>query len=338
MASMKTNFLLFLLLTFLGCREKYGLNYGTFPSKEPTNLIDLNSPYDEMNSDFVSPFLSAGVTLIFSSNATTKGEHFDLDARGLSFDQSRENGLFSFSVNQIMGQNEVVRNQLFEINSDCEERGPYSLGSSSGVSYRLFSRDCEGKSHIYYNEFEKTAPFAYRSESFRVTLANENASEMYPSFYGANFKKGEDGPIQGIAQKMLFSSNQDGAFDIYETDIPSGISALEFLKDPSPKTVKKLNLNTASNDHMPFVDGDLLVFASDRPGGYGGYDLYYSQKTANGWTEPVNFGAKINSEFDEFRPVVSDHFDFTNRLMIFSSNRPGGLGGFDLYFVGIEKF
>jgi hypothetical protein len=81
----------------------------------------------------------------------------------------------------------------------------------------------------------------------------------------------------------------------------------------------------------------LLVFSSDRPGGFGGYDLYYSQKTSNGWTEPVNFGPKINSEFDEYRPVVSDHPDFANRLMIFSSNRPGGLGGFDLYFVGIPK-
>lgn len=89
---------------------------------------------------------------------------------------------------------------------------------------------------------------------------------------------------------------------------------------------------------MPFVYGDLLVFSSDRPGGFGGYDLYYSQKTANGWTVPINFGPKINSEFDEYRPVVSEQPEFSNRLMIFSSNRPGGLGGFDLYFVGIPKF
>jgi Tol biopolymer transport system component len=161
---------------------------------------------------------------------------------------------------------------------------------------------------------------------------------MYPTFYGVNFQKGQEGVGQGAPQKMLFSSNRDGVFDIYEADIPSGKGMPEFLKDPSQKTVKKLNLNTSSNDHMPFVYGDLLVFSSDRPGGFGGYDLYYSQKTADGWTDPVNFGPKINSEFDEYRPVVSDHPEFANRLMIFSSNRPGGLGGFDLYFVGIEKF
>jgi hypothetical protein len=338
MKTIKANYLLFLVFALLGCKEKYRLNVGTFPSEQPTNLIDLNSPYDEMNSDFVSPFLSAEVTLVFSSNATTKGENFDLDARSLNFNQSKETGQFTFTVSQIMGQNEVLRNQLFEINSDCEERGPNSIGTSAGVFYQLFSRDCDGTSHIFYNEFEKTGPFAYRSENFQVRLANENSSEMYPTFYGVNFQKGQEGVGQGAPQKMLFSSNRDGVFDIYEADIPSGKGMPEFLKDPSQKTVKKLNLNTSSNDHMPFVYGDLLVFSSDRPGGFGGYDLYYSQKTADGWTDPVNFGPKINSEFDEYRPVVSDHPEFANRLMIFSSNRPGGLGGFDLYFVGIEKF
>jgi hypothetical protein len=338
MKSMKTNFLILFILAFLGCREKYNLKIGSFPDEKPINLIDLNSPFDEMNSDFVSPYLSATVNLIFSSNANTKGNNFDLDARVLDFNQSKETGVFAFSVSQIIGQNEMVRNQLFEINSECEERGPYSIGSSSGIFYKLFSRDCDGISHIFYNEFEKTGSFEYRSETFQVTLSKENVSEMYPSFYGENYLKGESVPDQGIPQKMLFSSNLDGAFDIYEADIPSGKSPIQFLGDANPKTIRKLNLNTSSNDHMPFVYGDLLVFSSDRPGGFGGYDLYYSQKSSTGWTEPVNFGPKINSEFDEYRPVVSDHMEFANQLMIFSSNRPGGLGGFDLYFVGIEKF
>lgn len=338
MKTIKTYYLLFLVIALLGCREKYNLKIGTFPEDQPINLIELNSPFDEMNSDFISPYLSASVTLIFSSNANTKGDNFDLDARRLSFIQSKETGVFTFSVSQISGQSENIRNQIFEINSDCEERGPYSFGTSSGIIYKLFSRDCDGISHIFYNEFEKTAYFDYRSETFQVTLSNENVSEMYPSFYGENYLKGESVPDQGTPQKMLFSSNQDGAFDIFETDIPSGESPIQFLGDTNPKTVRKLNLNTSSNDHMPFVYGDLLVFSSDRPGGFGGYDLYYSMKTANGWTDPVNFGPKVNSEFDEYRPVVSDHPEFANRLMIFSSNRPGGLGGFDLYFVGVPKF
>ncbi len=188
---------------------------------------------------------------------------------------------------------------------------------------------------LFLQNLKKAASNARKNQSFRVL--EEGSNEMYPSFYGEDFHKGmETSPAR--PEMLVFTSDKDGQFDIYESDFPSGKSPIEFLSDPNPKTVRKLNLNSSSNDHMPFVYGELLVFSSDRPGGFGGYDLYYSQKTANGWTKPVNFGPKINSEFDEYRPVVSDHPDFANRLMIFSSNRPGGLGGFDLYFVGIPKF
>lgn len=338
MKTIKIYYLLFLVFTIPGCREKFNLKIGTFPDDQPINLIDLNSPFDEMNSDFVSPYLSATVNLIFSSNANTKGNNFDLDARVLDFNQSKETGVFTFFASKVMGQNEVLRNQLFEINSECEERGPYSLGFSSGIFYKLFSRDCDGISRVYFNEFEKTGSFDYRSETFPLILADGNASEMYPTFYGETFRKGNESTNEGVAQKMLFSSNLDGSFDIYEIDIPSNQDLIEFLKGENEKQIKKTEINSSSNDHMPFVYGDLLVFSSDRTGGFGGYDLYYSQKTANGWAEPVNFGPKINSEFDEYRPVVSDSWEFSNQVMIFSSNRPGGLGGFDLYFVGIPKF
>ena len=55
------------------------------------------------------------------------------------------------------------------------------------------------------------------------------------------------------------------------------------------------------------------------------------------WSDPINFGEKINTEYDEFRPIVRPQWDFSNDLMLFSSNRPGGKGGFDLYYVGIDK-
>jgi hypothetical protein len=338
MKSLKFDWIFFWVLSLSGCKEKVLLGVGTFPEGEPTPLTELNSKYDEMNSDFVSPFLSADLTLIFSTNAPKNGGDFDLDARGLSFSQNKETGVFTFSVRQITGQNDVIRNQLFEMNSECGERGPYSTDSFAGIVYRLFSRTCETETKIFLNEFEKKGPFAYRSENHPLSILGEGSNEMYPSFYGLNYRKGADPVQNGKPEALVFTSDKDGQFDIYEAEIPLGQNPLPFLKSDSPKTTRKLSVNTASNDHMPFVYGDLLVFASDRPGGFGGYDLYYAQKTANGWTDPVNFGLNINSEFDEYRPVVSDHPEFGNRLMIFSSNRPGGLGGFDLYFVGIQKF
>ena len=79
-----------------------------------------------------------------------------------------------------------------------------------------------------------------------------------------------------------------------------------------------------------------MIFTSNRPGGYGGYDLYYSVFKNGKWSSPVNFGPDINTSSDEYRPVIGYHPDFTNKFMIFSSNRPGGKGGFDLYFTGVD--
>ena len=95
-------------------------------------------------------------------------------------------------------------------------------------------------------------------------------------------------------------------------------------------------LSDSADDKCPFIFNDRLVFASNRKGGYGGYDLYYSQLENGEWSEPINFGPDINTEYDEYRPIlIEEGVAPQQTMMVFSSNRPGGLGGFDLYFVGI---
>jgi hypothetical protein len=79
-----------------------------------------------------------------------------------------------------------------------------------------------------------------------------------------------------------------------------------------------------------------MVFASNRAGGFGGYDLYYSILKNGFWSSPVNLGPRINTSSDEYRPVIGFNPDFTNKFLMFSSDRPGGKGGFDLYFTGID--
>ena len=83
--------------------------------------------------------------------------------------------------------------------------------------------------------------------------------------------------------------------------------------------------------------GNLMVFVSNNSSGFGGYDLWYSMFENGIWNEPQNFGSEINTEFDEYRPVIEYFPESNNDLMIFSSNRPGGKGGFDLYYTGIKK-
>ncbi|MBI5008107.1 MAG: hypothetical protein HZB98_00285, partial [Bacteroidia bacterium] len=96
------------------------------------------------------------------------------------------------------------------------------------------------------------------------------------------------------------------------------------------------SINSTSDDKCPNIHRNVMVFASNRLGGLGGFDLYYSILKNGKWNLPVNFGPRINTIYDEYRPVIGSEQDFTNSYLIFSSNRPGGIGGFDLYFTGLE--
>jgi OmpA-OmpF porin, OOP family len=84
------------------------------------------------------------------------------------------------------------------------------------------------------------------------------------------------------------------------------------------------------NSQQPFVsnDGKYLLFASDRPGGIGGFDIWMAPLSANGEAgEPVNAGKKINTAGDDEAPFYHE----ASQTLVFSSNGRIGFGGFDLY-------
>lgn len=75
-------------------------------------------------------------------------------------------------------------------------------------------------------------------------------------------------------------------------------------------------------------DGRRLYFASNRPGGYGGLDLYVSEYMVAGWTEPLNMGPEINTAGNELFPYVGE-----DETLYYSSNGLKGMGGLDLFYV-----
>jgi len=78
------------------------------------------------------------------------------------------------------------------------------------------------------------------------------------------------------------------------------------------------------------ADGRQLYFASQRAGGFGGYDLWVSGKTANGWGQPVNLGPEINTSADENRPFVSAD----GKELWFDSSSSRGRPGPAIYLSG----
>ncbi|MCC8174394.1 MAG: OmpA family protein [Odoribacter sp.] len=92
-------------------------------------------------------------------------------------------------------------------------------------------------------------------------------------------------------------------------------------------------IKEASYAHPFLFNNDRsLLFSSDLPGGYGGFDLYvchWDNKTES-WGKPINLGSQINTEGDEIYPFIYDD------VLSFSSNGHVGYGGFDIYSVIYE--
>lgn len=75
-------------------------------------------------------------------------------------------------------------------------------------------------------------------------------------------------------------------------------------------------------------DKNTLIFSSNRPGGYGGKDLYRVRRLPNGdWSLPRNLGPVINTPHDEDAP----HLDVDGRTLYFSSNGHTTIGGYDIF-------
>ena len=88
-----------------------------------------------------------------------------------------------------------------------------------------------------------------------------------------------------------------------------------------------INMENVSSGHPAFSpEDDQLFFASNRPNGYGGTDIYVSEKINGVWTKPRNLGSQINTAKNELFPFV----DKTGTLY-FSSNRKTGIGQLDIY-------
>ncbi len=75
-------------------------------------------------------------------------------------------------------------------------------------------------------------------------------------------------------------------------------------------------------------DGNMLFFASDVPGGEGGFDLYVCTMERNVWGEPVNLGPAVNTRRHEIYPVYHK-----NGRLYFSSNEHPGQGGYDIFYT-----
>ncbi len=176
----------------------------------------------------------------------------------------------------------------------------------------------------------KSGEYRKRTYEFAVQYGNKNPVGNYvfaPTNLGdsVNSEKSEYYPSVTINDSMFVFTRRGEGFreDFFESTI------LSQKKYSRSKLINgDINVEPSKGAINISQDGEWLIFAGyNFPGGYGDFDLYISYYTPTGWSEPENLGSNINSESWESSPSLSPD----KRALFFSSNRPGGYGGKDLY-------
>ena len=134
--------------------------------------------------------------------------------------------------------------------------------------------------------------------------------------------------VSADERKILIYSDSTGLGDIYFSDFYSNkFNSITRLDDDS------INSPHFESHGMVSHNNTLLFFASDRPGGYGGLDIYVSKRTKdNKWSAPENLGPTINTSANEDAPFIS----IDDRRLFFTSDGENSIGGYDVFYSDMK--
>jgi outer membrane protein OmpA-like peptidoglycan-associated protein len=157
------------------------------------------------------------------------------------------------------------------------------------------------------------------------------SSRLFSKFLTTNLN---DGPVtfNSRGDTIIYSRNLEVSGNLQNISSPRNKLGLfsAVLLDGKWTKIRELRFNNEwYNCTTPCLspDGKKLYFASDKPGGYGGFDIYLSQWRNDYWTDAVNLGPVINTKGNEAYPFITSSGE-----LLFSSDGHEGLGGKDIFF------
>ncbi len=190
-------------------------------------------------------------------------------------------------------------------------------------------------------DYDEYMPFLTTDQSTLIFTRQINQNE---DFYRSYLKNNQYSPAEALTKNINTTYNEgaqcispDGEFLFFTgCNRPDGNGRCDiYVSQREGKGWSKpVNLgppvNTKGWESQPSLssDGRTLYFVSDRPGGYGSYDIWKSTLDENGkWSAAINLGPNVNTFYDEQSPFI--HQD--DKTLYFASNGWIGLGNKDLF-------
>lgn len=239
----------------------------------------------------------------------------------------------------------IVKNQIASIDSSIKAQA-----NPREIRVTNMGNNINSPMSEYMPMYLSPTSFIYATKTFDTTRFD--ASMLNPAFstsvkYGINWLNNGDWDFKPDGEAVNI---KHGAFSpdfqrFYFTQCTRDKKNVETCKVYSTKNVfgawqtpeelpEFINLKGSSITQVAVGNeskkGDeVLYFVTNRPGGKGGYDIWYTifMPRSNAWREPKNCGTKINSPADEITP----YYDVTARALYFSSNGWAGQGEFDIF-------
>ena len=165
--------------------------------------------------------------------------------------------------------------------------------------------------------------FASTNEEGNLSTPRRLGSEINKRYHDGATSISEEGTI------MYFSRNNSkgkAKGKIIDLKIYSAIRTNKVWKNVTELPINGEDFATCHPSISK--DGKTLYFSSDRPGGFGGMDIYVSKNKNGTWQKPVNLGPTVNTAGNEIFPFSSPAGN-----LFFASNGHKGLGGLDIFKV-----
>ncbi|MEM1137077.1 MAG: OmpA family protein [Bacteroidota bacterium] len=205
-----------------------------------------------------------------------------------------------------------------------------NLGRGLNTAYpdygAVFNRDF---SRMYFTSrkynttgYDIDLDFHYYEDIYESTFKNGRWSRVRNMKFPINSSGHE--AVLGLSSngKKMLIYRGDNNGDIY-------LAYRQGKKWSTPeKLPKPINTRYQENSACFSTDGKKIYFASNRKGTLGGLDIFVSEYLGeNKWSEPINLGSKINTEYDETSPFIHPN----GKMLFFSSNGSASIGGYDVF-------
>ncbi|MEM9823328.1 MAG: OmpA family protein, partial [Bacteroidota bacterium] len=217
----------------------------------------------------------------------------------------------------------LVENLGEKVNSSGDDFGPVMSPNYNGKLYFSSSRKGNKGGPRDQNGYSDPQFGNHSSDIFSTIVINGEWTATSPL----------ESLINGPRYDAVLDFNENGQI-MYYFKGPSlysgGILVDSFSRANQQLYASPLKspMNPAAGDAHPFFFNDTtLLFSSQRPGGYGGKDIYISILRAGQWTKAKNLGPTVNSPYDEVTPFLAKD----GRTLFFSSNNTNSMGGLDIF-------